>query len=98
MNSGTLRSALVVVLITSGCATAETRVTAIRTDKLGFRGRLEAYLSDALTVGVSISQDPLFGTNLALAAAYTIGANWQPLRPFCKRTVQQRMFDQVGRT
>ncbi len=70
----------------------------IRTDKLGIRGRLEAYLSDALTVELSISQDPLFGTNLAMATAYTIGANWQLLRPYRERTVEQRMHQQVART
>jgi hypothetical protein len=68
-----------------------------RTDKWGLRGRIVADLSDAATAQVSLSNDPLFGTTLNFAVSYAIGTTWQPLRPYRKKTLRERMFEQVAR-
>ncbi|MBT6154211.1 MAG: hypothetical protein HOK71_16330 [Planctomycetaceae bacterium] len=68
-----------------------------REDKFGTRVRVEAYLSDAASGQIAVSNDPLFGTTLNVAVSYAIGAKWQPLRPFRKKTMRERMFEQVAR-
>ena len=69
-----------------------------REDKWGTRVRVEAYLSDAASGQIAVSNDPLFGTTLNFAMSYAIGKTWQPLRPFRKKTLRERMFEQVART
>jgi hypothetical protein len=68
-----------------------------RTDKWGLRARIVADLSDAATAQISLSNDPLFGTTLNFAVSYAIGTTWQPLRPYRKKTLRERMFEQVAR-
>ena len=67
-----------------------------RESKYGVSGRIEANLTDAATIQLSISDDPIFGTNVAFAVSYAIGPNWQPLRPYRKRTMHQRLYQQVA--
>ncbi len=69
-----------------------------RESKFGARLRLEAYISDAASGQIAVSNDPLFGTTLNVAVSYAIGKTWQPLRPFRKKTLRERMFEQVART
>jgi Inverse autotransporter, beta-domain len=65
--------------------------------KWGVKGRFEAQITDAAMGQIALSNDPLFGTNLTFAVAYTLGPKWQPLRPFQRRTLHQRLFEQVAR-
>jgi len=68
-----------------------------RDNKWGVKGRFEAQITDAAMGQIALSNDPLFGTNLTFAVAYTLGPKWQPLRPFQGRTLHQRLFEQVAR-
>jgi hypothetical protein len=70
----------------------------VRSSEFGARGRIEAQVSDASTMQVAVSNDPLFGTSVTLAAAIEFGPNRNPLRACRTRSMDARMYDQVVRS
>ena len=65
-------------------------------ETFGYRGRVEAMLSNDLTVGVIVSQDRLWGTNVNATIDFKF-AGFLPTRYFPNMTTRQRMLNPVQR-
>ena len=65
-------------------------------DTFGYRGRLEAMVSNDLTLGVMFSQDRLWGTNVNATIDFKF-SGFQPTRYFPNMTTRQRMLNPVQR-
>lgn len=63
---------------------------------IGFRGRLEANVSNDLTLGVQVTQDALFGTNVNGTIDFKF-SGFQPTIYFPNMTTRQRMLNPVQR-
>lgn len=61
-------------------------------DSIGFKGRLEANPTDALTLGVSVQNDPLFDTT----AAFTVGLSFPGSGASRARSNQSRVIARMG--
>ena len=62
----------------------------------GYRGRIEAMVSNDLTLGVVINQDRLWGTNLNATIDFRF-SGFQPTRYFPNLTTRERMLNPVQR-
>ena len=62
----------------------------------GYRGRVEAMVSNDLTLGVMVSQDRLWGTNINATVDFKF-SGFQPTRYFPNITTRQRMLNPVQR-
>ncbi|WP_397568893.1 right-handed parallel beta-helix repeat-containing protein [Schlesneria sp. T3-172] len=62
----------------------------------GYRGRVEAMISNDLTVGLVINQDRLWGTNLNATVDFRF-SGFQPTRYFPNLSVRERMLNPVQR-
>ena len=62
----------------------------------GYRGRVEAMVSNDLTLGVMVSQDRLWGTNVNATIDFKF-SGFQPTRYFPSVTTRQRMLNPVQR-
>ena len=62
----------------------------------GYRGRMEAMVSNDLTLGVMIQQDRLWGTTLNATVDFKF-SGFQPTRYFPNLTTRQRMLNPVQR-
>lgn len=62
----------------------------------GFRGRLEATVSNDLTLGVMVTQDPIYGTNVNGTIDFKF-SGFNPTRYFPNLTTRQRMLNPVQR-
>ena len=65
-------------------------------DTFGYRGRVEAMVSNDLTLGVMFSQDRLWGTNVNATIDFKF-SGFQPTRYFPNVTTRQRMLNPVQR-
>jgi trimeric autotransporter adhesin len=65
-------------------------------DPIGVRGRIEANISDDLTVGVNVTEDRAFGTNVNAVVDWRF-AGWKSTRYFPQWTTRERMLTQVQR-
>ncbi len=65
-------------------------------DTFGYRGRIEAMVSNDLTLGVMFSQDRLWGTNVNATIDFKF-SGFQPTRYFPNMTTRQRMLNPVQR-
>ena len=65
-------------------------------DTFGYRGRVEAMVSNDLTLGVMFSQDRLWGTNVNATIDFKF-SGFQPTRYFPNMTTRQRMLNPVQR-
>ncbi len=63
---------------------------------IGYRGRLEATVSNDLTLGVTVSQDSIYGTNVNGVIDFKF-SGFQPTRYFPNMTTRQRMLNPVQR-
>ena len=63
---------------------------------IGFRGRMEANVSNDLTLGVQVTQDALFGTNVNGTIDFKF-SGFQPTVYFPNMTTRQRMLNPVQR-
>lgn len=63
---------------------------------IGFRGRMEATVSNDLTLGVQVTQDALFGTNVNGMIDFKF-SGFQPTVYFPNMTTRQRMLNPVQR-
>ena len=63
---------------------------------IGFRGRVEASVSNDMTVGVIVSQDALYGTNVNGTIDFKF-SGYQATRYFPNLTTRQRMLNPVQR-
>jgi hypothetical protein len=62
----------------------------------GYRGRVEAMVSNDLTLGVMVSEDRLWGTNVNATIDFKF-SGFQPTRYFPNMTTRQRMLNPVQR-
>jgi len=62
----------------------------------GYRARAEAAVSNDLSLGVIVSQDALYGTNVNLTVDFKF-SGFQPTRYFPNMTTKQRMLNPVQR-
>jgi trimeric autotransporter adhesin len=65
-------------------------------ETFGYRGRVEAMVSNDLTLGVMVSQDRLWGTNVNATIDFKF-SGFQPTRYFPNVTTRQRMLNPVQR-
>ena len=65
-------------------------------DTFGYRGRVEAMVSNDLTLGVVVNQDRLWGTNINATIDFKF-SGFQPTRYFPNITTRQRMLNPVQR-
>ena len=65
-------------------------------DTFGYRGRVEAMVSNDLTLGLIVSQDRLWGTNINATVDFKF-SGFQPTRYFPNMTTRQRMLNPVQR-
>ncbi len=65
-------------------------------ETIGFRGRAEAMVSNDLTLGVTVSQDALYGTNVNGTLDFKF-SGFQPTQYFPNLTTKQRMLNPVQR-
>lgn len=63
---------------------------------IGVRGRLEAMVSNDLTLGVTVTQDAIYGTNINGTIDFKF-SGFQPTRYFPNLTTRQRMLNPVQR-
>ena len=66
------------------------------TDTIGFRGRFEANVSNDLTLGVTVAQDAIYGTNINGTIDFKF-SGFNPTRYFPNLTTRQRMLNPVQR-
>ena len=62
----------------------------------GFRGRVEAMVSNDLTLGMTVTQDQIYGTNINGTIDFKF-SGFQPTRYFPNLTTRQRMLNPVQR-
>lgn len=67
-----------------------------RNDPVGVRARIEAWISNDLSVGVNVTEDRNFGTNVNAVVDWRF-AGWLPTRYFPQWTTQERMMMPVQR-
>lgn len=65
-------------------------------DTFGYRGRVEATVSNDLTLGLIVSQDRLWGTNINATVDFRF-SGFQPTRYFPNFTTRERMLNPVQR-
>ncbi len=65
-------------------------------DPVGYRGRVEGWLSDDLSLGMNVSYDEQFGTNLNCVVNFLF-SGWKPTRWFPNFTTRERMLTPVQR-
>ncbi len=70
--------------------------TATGSDPVGVRGRLEATVSDDLTIGVNVTEDQRFGTNVNAMVDFRF-SGFKPTRYFPQWTTRERMLSSVQR-
>lgn len=63
---------------------------------IGYRGRIEATVSNDLTLGVMVSQDSIYGTNVNGTIDFKF-SGFQPTRYFPNMSTRQRMLNSVQR-
>ena len=63
---------------------------------VGYRGRIEAMVSNDLTLGVMVSQDSIYGTNVNGTIDFKF-SGFNPTRYFPNMTTRQRMLNPVQR-
>ncbi|WP_010586589.1 beta strand repeat-containing protein [Schlesneria paludicola] len=63
---------------------------------IGYRGRIEATVSNDLTLGVVVSQDSIYGTNVNGTIDFKF-SGYQPTRYFPNMSTRQRMLNSVQR-
>jgi hypothetical protein len=69
---------------------------AVQEDPVGFRGRIEAWVSDDLQVAVNVTEDQQFGTNVNAVVDFRF-SGWKPTRYFPQWTTRERMLMPVQR-
>ncbi|MFO0917248.1 MAG: leishmanolysin-related zinc metalloendopeptidase [Planctomycetaceae bacterium] len=65
-------------------------------DPVGFRGRIEGWISDDLSVGVMVTEDRQFNTNVNAVVNFLF-SGWKPTRWFPNFTTRERMLMPVQR-
>lgn len=65
-------------------------------DPVGVRARIEAWISNDLSVGVNVTEDRNFGTNVNAVVDFRF-AGWNPTRYFPQWTTRERMMMPVQR-
>lgn len=70
--------------------------SATGSDPIGARGRLEANVSDDLTIGVNVTEDQVFGTNVNAVVDFRF-SGFKPTRYFPQWTTRDRMLANVQR-
>lgn len=70
--------------------------SATGSDPIGARGRLEAAISDDLTIGVNVTEDQRFGTNVNAVVDFRF-SGFKPTRYFPQWTTHERMLTNVQR-
>ena len=65
-------------------------------DTFGYRGRVEAMVSNDLTLGVIVSEDRLWGPNINATVDFKF-SGFQPTRYFPNMTTRERMLNPVQR-
>jgi hypothetical protein len=65
-------------------------------DPIGFRGRLEAYMNNAVQLQFAAAHDRVYGTTLTMAVDIRLNGS-KPTAPFCPLTPEQRMYLPVQR-
>ncbi len=63
---------------------------------VGFRGRIESWISDDLSVGVMVTEDRQFNTNVNAVVNFLF-SGWKPTRWFPNYTTRERMLMPVQR-
>lgn len=65
-------------------------------DPIGVRGRVEGWVADDLNVGMMVTEDDQFGTNLNVVVNFLF-SGWRPTRWFPNFTTRERMLIPVQR-
>lgn len=65
-------------------------------DPVGYRGRVEGWVADDLSVGMTVTYDKQFGTNLNANVNFLF-SGWKPTRWFPNFTTRDRMLSPVQR-
>jgi hypothetical protein len=65
-------------------------------DPIGYRGRLEGWVSDDLSLGMTVTHDSQFGTNVNANVNFLF-SGWKPTRWFPNLSTQDRMLTPVQR-
>lgn len=65
-------------------------------DPVGVRGRIEAWVSDDLSLSVNVTEDRQFGTNVNAVVDFRF-SGFKPTRYFPKWTTEERMLNPVQR-
>jgi|GEM_PF-2351246 len=65
-------------------------------DPIGFRGRIDAWISDDLIVGVNVTTDEVNDTNVNAVVDFRF-SGWKPTRYFPNWTTRERMTQSVQR-
>lgn len=65
-------------------------------DPVGFRGRIDATVSNDLTLGVQVTNDTVYGTNVNAMVDFRF-SGWTPTRYFPQITTRDRMASAVQR-
>jgi len=63
---------------------------------IGFRGRIDAWVSDDLLIGANVTTDPVWGTNVNAVVDFRF-SGFKPTRYFPQFTTRQRMLAPVQR-
>ncbi|MBI1344802.1 hypothetical protein GC163_00785 [bacterium] len=65
-------------------------------DPIGFRGRIDAWISDDLLIGMNVTTDQVNSTNVNFVADFRF-SGWKPTRYFPNWTTRERMTQSVQR-